>query len=130
MDAAVSDCLVEGYESRIGDLTLPDAEDRHVLAAAIHAGASMIITFNLADFPAAMLSGDGVRAEHPDEFINLMIELDGVSVAAAAERQRRSLRLPPKTREQYLETLWAQGLPQTAERLRELLPDPGEASPR
>jgi hypothetical protein len=37
---------------------------------------------------------------------------------------------PLKTREAYLETLRNQGLPQTAERLRELLLHPKEASPR
>jgi hypothetical protein len=35
MDLHVTDCLVTGYESLIPTLTLPDANDRHVLAAAI-----------------------------------------------------------------------------------------------
>lgn len=43
MDLHVSDCLVTGYQSLISTLTLPDADDRHVLAAAIHAGAAFIV---------------------------------------------------------------------------------------
>jgi hypothetical protein len=39
MDSHVCDCLVTGYESLIPSLTLPDLDDRHVLAAAIHCGA-------------------------------------------------------------------------------------------
>jgi len=68
MNAAIRDCLVEDYESRGSDPALPDAEDHHVMAAAIHADASIMVTFNLMDFSAITLSGYGGRAEHPDEF--------------------------------------------------------------
>jgi len=47
-----------------------------VLAAAIEAGASLIVTFNLADFPAAVLAGFGVKAVHPDDFVCALIDLD------------------------------------------------------
>ena len=49
------DCLVTGYEPLIPTLALPDPDDRHVLAAAIHGGAGLIVTFNLGDFPASVL---------------------------------------------------------------------------
>ena len=35
MNQAARDCLVEGYEHLVPALDLPDADDRHVLAAAI-----------------------------------------------------------------------------------------------
>ena len=38
--------LVRGYELITPTLTLPDPNDRHVLAAAIHAKAKYIVTFN------------------------------------------------------------------------------------
>ncbi len=47
MNEAVRDCMVTGYEELIDALTLPDPHDRHVLAAAIRAGAEVIVTFNL-----------------------------------------------------------------------------------
>jgi predicted nucleic acid-binding protein len=56
MNAAVPDCLVTGYEPLIEGLKLPDAKDRHVLAAAIKAGAQVIVTRNLKDFPPAICS--------------------------------------------------------------------------
>jgi hypothetical protein len=63
---AVPDCLVTGHESLIGDLDLPDPGDRHVLAAAIRAGAQAIVTFNLKDFPADRLMRYDIEAKHPD----------------------------------------------------------------
>jgi hypothetical protein len=39
MKEAVADCLVTGFEALIPDLSLPDEDDRHVLAAAVRAGA-------------------------------------------------------------------------------------------
>jgi hypothetical protein len=37
MNRATRDSLVEGYESLVKSLQLPDDDDRHVLTAAIHA---------------------------------------------------------------------------------------------
>ena len=69
MDTKVRDRLVEGYEYLIPGLALPDEEDRHAPAAAIRSRSSVIVTFNLKDFPAAMLDEYKVEAQHPDEFI-------------------------------------------------------------
>ena len=52
MTIAVQDGLVAGYESMVAALHLPDPDDRHVLAAAIQAGAQVIVTLNLKDFPS------------------------------------------------------------------------------
>lgn len=37
-DSAISDGLVDGDEALVAALTLPDPDDRHVLAAAIRCG--------------------------------------------------------------------------------------------
>ncbi len=50
-------------------LWLPDPADAHVLATAISAGAELIITLNLRDFPARALVAEGVRAQSPDAFL-------------------------------------------------------------
>lgn len=55
MNAHVRDSLVTGFEYLIPSIRLPDPDDRHVAAAAIHSGASLIVTFNLKDFPAEVL---------------------------------------------------------------------------
>lgn len=65
MDLAIPDGLVTGHETLITGLTLPDADDRHVLAAAIRCNASVIVTFNEKDFPASALAPYGIEAQHP-----------------------------------------------------------------
>ncbi|MFB2978884.1 PIN domain-containing protein [Microseira sp. BLCC-F43] len=120
MNANVQNCLVTDDEAFIPTLELPDANDRHVLAAAIRCHADYIVTFNLSDFPAQALERYGILAQHPDEFILYLITLGTEAVCAAAERQRSRLRNPPKTPDEYLETLINQGIPQSAARLGEL----------
>jgi predicted nucleic acid-binding protein len=56
MNRAVRDCLVTGYEPLIQSIALPDADDRHVLAAAIVGRCDMIVTQNLKHFPEAALA--------------------------------------------------------------------------
>jgi predicted nucleic acid-binding protein len=75
MNRAVPDALVTGYETLIEKLELPDADDRHVLAAAIRSGAQAIITFNLKDFPDDALAQYGIEAIHPDLFIEHQLDL-------------------------------------------------------
>jgi predicted nucleic acid-binding protein len=118
MNDAVRDCLVTGYERLIDSLTLPDPDDRHVLAAAIHVRAEVIVTFNLKDFPATALAGHNIEALHPDEFLASLFDTAAGSVCAAVKRQREGLRNPPRTVEELLATLESQGLIQTVLRLR------------
>jgi hypothetical protein len=119
MNAHVRDCLVTDYEDLIGALTLPDPDDRHVLAAAIRAGAGVIVTSNLADFPKETLAKYGIEAQHPDEFIMYLLDQAPNLVCSAAKKQRESLKNPTLTVEQYLESLKRQGLAQTVSALRQ-----------
>src|SRR5262249_22314932 len=112
-------CLVTDYEELIPALTLPDPDDRHVLAAAIRARADVIVTINLGDFPAATLKTYGIEAQHPDDFIVHLLDLAPGTVCAAVKRQRESLRNPPKSADERLATFEKQGLAQTVARLRE-----------
>jgi hypothetical protein len=118
MDKATLDSLVEGYEGLIPNLCLPDENDRHVLAAAIRGGAQVIVTMNLKDFPDEVLERYEIEARHPDEFILQLIDLAPNVVMEAAETHRQSLKNPPKSTEEFLETLDAQGLPKSVAALR------------
>lgn len=118
MDAHAQDSLVEGHEPLVPGLVLPDPNDRHVLAAAIHARAGVIVTFNEKDFPAEVTASHGVTVEAPDTFILDLVDLDPEAVQQAVRKIRKRLRHPPQSAEEYLATLERQGLVETAAWLR------------
>ena len=113
MDKAVSDCLVTGYEHLIPAIELPDQDDRHVVAAAIHSQGDAIITSNLRDFPNEALERYNLEAIHPDDFIRYQLDLNEASVLIAAQRCRKRLKNPPMSGDEYLEMLAKQSLPKT-----------------
>lgn len=113
MDRAMPDALVTDYQPLIAGLDLPDPDDRHVLAAAIKCRASVIVTFNLKDFPKEVLERFGVEAVHPDEFIADIWDLDNAAVLEAACNHRSGLLNPSFEANAYLEMMLRQGLPET-----------------
>ena len=119
MDQHVNGGLVSGYESLIPTLQLPDPNDRHVLALAIHSKSQYIVTNNLGDFPKETLAPFKVEAVSPDEFIVQLIALDAEGVLTAAMHHRADLKNPSKTPDEYLATLEIQRLPKTVAFLRE-----------
>ena len=101
----------------VAGLSLPDPDDRHVLAVAIRCGASVIVTLNERDFPQDRLAPFGVEAQHPDEFVDNLLDLDPAAVVSSAQRQRAQLKNPPIDAERYLDILRRQGLVQTTKLL-------------
>jgi len=120
MDRAIPDCLITGHMKLVDGLTIPDPDDRHVLAAAIRGHAEVIVTFNEKDFPPEILEELGVETQHPDEFMCHLISLDWSAVCRALKNQRATLKNPPRTAEELLDTLEQQGLPLTVSQLRPL----------
>ncbi|KIP95691.1 MULTISPECIES: PIN domain-containing protein [Pseudomonas] len=117
MDLAIPDACIDGYEDLVSGLTLPDENDRHVLAAAIRCGADVIVTFNLKDFPSCHLAPYGIEAQHPDEFVENLFHLDSAAVVAAAQSQRRQLKTPTVEVDKYLGFLQRQGLVESVKAL-------------
>ena len=110
MNIHVRDALVTGFEPLIEILELPDPDDRHVLAAAIKGRADLIVTANLKDFPAENLDRWGIEAQHPDEFLTHQFHLSQPAFLQAIRTVRLRLKNPPKSVDDYLDTLRAQGL--------------------
>lgn len=90
MATALPDASVTGFEDRIAGLDLPDPDDRHVLAAAVTAGASLLVTDNLDDFPAGRIP-EGLRAVSTDEFVLKVASDDLDVVVDVVETQLPSL---------------------------------------
>lgn len=120
VDRTVLDCRVTGYEPLIGSFKLPDVNNEHVLAAAVKTRADVIVTFNLKDFPADILTPLGIEAKHPDIFL---LDLFGISTdafIAAVEADFRHYRTPAITFSDYAASLSKAGIPGTAARIAEL----------
>lgn len=118
MNDAIPDCLITGYESLIPALTLPDKDDRHVVAAAIRAGAQVVVTANLRHFPEEELGKFGIEAMHPDEFVMDLFNLDGVRVHQAISATAAAWSNPPGTPADVCDRLVAADLPISAAALR------------
>lgn len=121
INEAVPDCLVSGYENLVAGLSLPDADDRHVLAVAVRSGAQTIVTFNLKDFPTAALEPFGIEVRHPDDFVVDQIGLASGLVVTALQEQVAALKNPPMTRDDVLDRLRDGGLVQSVAKIKELL---------
>lgn len=119
MIAAIPDCMVTHYKPLIAGLSLPDPDDRHVLAAAIAGHADAIVTTNLKDFPAGILATYNLEAQHPDDFVMNQLELREYEALTAINRMRARLRNPPRSPAEFIDTLQQNGLVQSARRLRE-----------
>lgn len=121
MDEHAEDSLVTGYENLIASLTLPDPDDRHVLAAAIVAHADVIVTRNLRDFPPEVLDRYDIEAQHPDEFILHLLDLAPVAVVVAVRNQQARLNKPPVPMPELLALFERIGLVETVAELRRLM---------
>lgn len=117
MDAHVPDALVTDYEFLIDGLQLPDQNDRHVLAAAVRCNAGVIVTFNLDDFPSAVLERHDIEAQHPDEFVLYLLDLDAFTVCEAAGRMKDRWTRHSSTREEFVTKLARAGFRETAREL-------------
>jgi predicted nucleic acid-binding protein len=118
MEQHIPEATVEDYEALVGQLTLPDDGDRHVLAAAIKGNAEILVTANLKHFPAPALAPYGIEVLHPDEFVLRLVERAPARVLAAARDHRQSLKNPAKSVEEYLGALEKLGLVGTVAALR------------
>lgn len=80
VQSAFPEADVSDYESLVGILTNAP-KDRHVLAAAIKGNASLIVTFNLRDFPAESLVAWGVNAVHPQDYLLTLYSMNPALVS-------------------------------------------------
>ncbi len=118
MNSVLPEAEVQGWEACMDGLTLPDLDDRHVLAAALVSGAGTILTLNLRDFPALALAPHGIVASHPDDFLCGLHDADPDLLRASTEAAQANLSRSTPSLAAYLDVLDRQGLPQFTHRLR------------
>lgn len=111
------DAQIEGYEPFIQAITLPDADDRHVLAAAIVGRCNGIVTANTKHFPTDVVGNFGIEVVHPDDFIVNIIDLDEKKAVGACKRHREAMSASAPTPDEYLDRFERCGLIQAHQRL-------------
>ncbi len=121
MDAHVEGCLIKGFEPLIPTLSLPDPDDRHVLAAAIYGQCDTIVTFNVKDFPPQVCALYGIEIEHPDDFVMRCLDMNGALVCQVVRQQHQALRSPPMNLDALLDILGELGMASTVSMLRLML---------
>jgi predicted nucleic acid-binding protein len=118
MNMAFPQAQIEGYQGLIPQLILPDPADRHVLAAAIHAAAGVLVTFNLKDFPVHTLSQFGVKPLHPDILLTQLMKQAPEGCQLALKTLVASLKSPPMMPGDIATALEKLQMPQSAEQIR------------
>lgn len=118
MRKALPQSLVSGYDQIIASLTLPDPNDRHVLAAAIVAKAKIIVTKDK-HFSDPILDQYQIVAWHPDIFFEVLIGKDEMAFFECVKESIAKLNNPPYTVIQYIAELKKNGLKKTAEFVEE-----------
>ena len=114
MDRHGRDCLAPDFHHLIETLTLPDPNDRHVFAAAITSRSSIIVTYNLADFPPRMLAPYEIEAQHPDVFLSALFQNSPEQFREAVHDLLAALKNPPMTLENRLGLMRKLDLKRTA----------------
>lgn len=119
MEIAFAEAMVSDFETFLtvhGDL--PDPDDAHVVAAALKTQAKVIVTDNLKDFPAELMTALNLDVRSSDAFIADAVALDPGKAVAAIRRMRERLKKPAKTSDLLLRDMEAAGLTETADTLR------------
>lgn len=110
MKAVLPDADVRGYEHHIEGIALPDPDDRHVVAAAVAGGASMVVTWNTRDFPEAELAQHGLIRQTPDQLLTRLHAVAPGAVLASVSSARLNLRVSAPGVGEFLDGLHRQGL--------------------
>jgi len=114
MNDALPTALVNGYEEHIRRVTLPDPNDRHVVAAGIATNASLILTWNLRHFPENELRKFSLRKMTPDAFLCGLFDEIPDLVIGSFSNARRNLSKTRASASDFIRILESQKLVQLA----------------
>ncbi len=109
MEYHLPESCVEGYEAIEDRFSLPDENDKHVLAAAIKSGASLLLTENTRDFPKETLCRYKVAPVNVDEFFESLLRSFPQECMRSVREVIGSLENPPVSLKQYCSSFEQKG---------------------
>lgn len=118
--AAFPDRRVERdrYERLIDSMDGPDPDDHVHAAAAVAVAPAVLLTMNLADFPAEGLAARGVSVTHPDTYFTSLLGIYPDDVRLVVAEMAAGRRRPPMTVSEVVDALARAGLRRFAATLR------------
>ncbi|TDU03704.1 putative nucleic acid-binding protein [Streptomyces sp. 846.5] len=117
-------CVTEDqYKHLFAELDGPDPDDVHHMAAAVAARAEALITWNLSDFPTALLGPHGITVTPPDPYLCALLDQQPDEVLTTLQRMAAGKRRPPMTAMDVTDALYRAGVPAFAHRARGLFAD-------
>jgi hypothetical protein len=123
MNGALPTATIRGYEEHIPRVTLPDPDDRHVVAAGIAAHASHVLTWNLRHFPTNELKKFGLRRMTPDAYLSALFNKIPDLVISSLANARRNLSKTRVSASDFIDILERQKLVQVAKRVEKYVSD-------
>jgi predicted nucleic acid-binding protein len=93
MEKAFPEAMVTGYK-KLTHAMKNQKKDRHIVAAAVKAGAQVIVTSNLKDFRELP---EGIEALSPDAFLCSIFDLEPNGMVRVIKEQAADLRKPPRS---------------------------------
>jgi predicted nucleic acid-binding protein len=130
MKTTFPDALVPEWEPLVEAIQLPDADDRHVVAAALAGRADVIVTDNLAGFPPASLAAPLTRQSLDDFLLDSLGLYPGQVMSALNSIASRTGKYGPAMTVDSIATyLQAHGTPAFGEQLLMLLGRSDQRSP-
>lgn len=121
IEAVFPKARVKNFEHLESELSLPDPNDNHVLAAAIKGQAQIIATDNLKDFPDKILKPYSVQPMSTDHFLVHVIELNEQRALASIKQMRKRWSKPAHSSASMIRYLGKHGLHRTAGKLEKYL---------
>ncbi len=101
MEEAFPEAMVTGHEPLIAAMKNHE-KDRHVVTAAVKAGAQVIVTSNLKHFRELP---EGIEAQSPDDFLCNIFDLDPDGMVELVREQAAALKKPKRSYEELLDGL-------------------------
>jgi hypothetical protein len=95
----------EGFEHLVESIELPDPDDRHVAAAAIHDECDLLVTENVDDFPDHFADPLDILVASIDEAVSYVVGVAPDLMASVVEAILRRLNRPAFSLDEYLERL-------------------------
>lgn len=114
------DAEISGHEGRSSAMTC-DPKDRHVLAAAVHGGADLLVTHNTRDFPPASTADYPLTLTTPDDFLLDLLDLAPALVLQTLREQAARFKREPRTVAGLLTVLQLAGCPRFADEARRMI---------